>query len=442
MTTSRYFLILLILLASTLFAQTRKKNIDKKFIVGDIKIFGNETTEDYIILDELPFSVGDTITYKDLDYAKERVYSLKLFSFIDFVTDNKNPKRIIILVKESWYIFPIPFIVFRKNSMKYSNYGINFLWKNFRGRNETINAVLSLGFDPIFKASYFNPNFIKRNLRFGFGGGIVSVLNKSLFFENEIAKEEFSSRSFFVTSSIGSRLSLNETLDLNIAYRYYYLNKSYANQYFGSRKNNEYSISLSLAYKYDSRNLSFNPTNGSYFSTSLGYNYYPQVVTENKFSGLALLSAEYRTFRTIAKTLILRGKIKANLTPYKNYLPYYDKFYFGYTNYIRGHSNDKTEGNNYFLASAEIALPIFSNKRISFDLPVMPAALTSFRFETQLVFFFDAGKTFDTFEKWKIPYGFGAGVYLFFMPFDVVRFEFAFNENLNWEFLIGTGFPF
>ncbi len=435
---------ILFFLVFTIQAQTFSAQTDTtKFVVGKIKIFGNEITKDYVILDELPFAVGDTISKKDLRYAKERVYSLKLFNFVDFVTDNKNPRRIIILVKEAWYIFPLPFVVFRKNSIKYSNYGINLLWKNFRGRNETINATLSFGFDPNFYASYFNPNFIERNVRLSFGGGLISLSNKSQTFEQNVSKEKFSTRSYFTMLGLGYRFTLKNTFDAFFTYRNFSLDKSYANEYFGTNDEEEKSIALSLNFNRDTRDLKLNAKSGYLLSVVCGYNHFFDIKKKTAdFPGYANLFAELRNYFTLNKHLILRTKLKGRILPVKSYVPYYDKSYFGYTKFVRGHAFDKSEGDNYFFASAELVIPLIENLRYTYDAPILPTALTSARIGAQIVVFFDAGKTFDETPGGRIPFGYGAGFHLLLMPYDVLKFDFAWNEKGKWEFLFGTGFYF
>ncbi len=425
------------------FAQTFPQVDSSKFVVGQIKIFGNEKTKDFVILDELPFSSGDTITVKDLEYAKERIYSLKLFNFVDLVTDKKNPRRIIIIVKEAWYIFPIPFLDFRKNSIKYSNYGIALLWKNFRGRNETITAALSLGFDPNFYLSYFNPNFIARKLRFSIAGGLVSVSNKSVYFRNNFSQEDFSSHSHFFTLGLGKRLALDKTLDLFFSFRRFSLDKPYAPDYFMTGTDYENSFSINLNGKIDTRNLKLNASEGYYLSVNLGYNYYFKNLSRNgKSASSPVFSFDFRNYVSTGNFGIFRARIKGSYLPNGENVSYYDRAFLGYTTYVRGHAFDKCEGYHYFLANAEYAISLIKNLRFSVDTSVLPTSLTSTRFGAELVFFFDAGKTFEDNFNVKIPYGYGVGLNLLFLPYSAVRFEFAWDEQGKWEFLFGTGFNF
>ena len=131
---------------------------DEKYKVDSIKIVGNDITEDFIILRELTFKEGDIVTSSQLNYNRERVFSLRLFSKVNIYPVLRGSHTFIFIdVTETWYIYPIPFL---RRSDKASNsysYGINFTFKNFRGRNEDIKAIVSLGYDPHFLLLYDNP---------------------------------------------------------------------------------------------------------------------------------------------------------------------------------------------------------------------------------------------------------------------------------------------
>src|SRR5580698_7627565 len=83
-------------------------------IVGKISINGNKVTRNYIILRELSFHTGDTLTLEDLvkafRAAHDRLVNTHLFNevviylqhFSDYTAD------VAIDVRERWYIFPLP----------------------------------------------------------------------------------------------------------------------------------------------------------------------------------------------------------------------------------------------------------------------------------------------------------------------------------------------
>ena len=123
-------------------------------IIDSILVSGNETTEDFVILRELTFGVGDTLNPNIASYNRERIYSLRIFNDVrmrPFLLNEKNILRI--EVEESWYIYPIPFIILKDRDWKKLSYGVSVSLLNFRGRNETLKGVAALGYDPSFSFS-------------------------------------------------------------------------------------------------------------------------------------------------------------------------------------------------------------------------------------------------------------------------------------------------
>ena len=101
-------------------------------VVDSIKIKGNNTTEEFVILRELTFDIGNKVDGETLNYNRERVYSLGIFNIVEFYFLQEQNKNILVIdVQESWYIYPIPFVQLREDGLKDASYGMNFIYKNF-----------------------------------------------------------------------------------------------------------------------------------------------------------------------------------------------------------------------------------------------------------------------------------------------------------------------
>ena len=75
-------------------------------------------------------------------------------------------------------------------------------------------------------------------------------------------------------------------------------------------------------------------------------------------------------------------------------VPFYDYSYLGYSERIRGHFFDESEGNNLYLASLEFNYPLVKDFNISFDfIPIIPQQLLSYRVALYLQMFGDTGAT-------------------------------------------------
>jgi outer membrane protein assembly factor BamA len=126
--------------------------------IDSIEIRGNYTTEDFVILREMTFQVGDEVNGSMIEFNRERIYSLGLFNFVKiFAKSQKSKITAVIDVEETWYIYPVPFLNIRDKDLDRASYGLSLLYRNFRGRNETIQAVASFGYDQFYLLSYYNP---------------------------------------------------------------------------------------------------------------------------------------------------------------------------------------------------------------------------------------------------------------------------------------------
>jgi outer membrane protein assembly factor BamA len=156
------------------------------YTIGRIFIKGNKKTRPYIILRELSFTTGDTLSLARLvdafRDAHDRLINTHLFN--DVVIYLKSLKGyttdIEIDVKERWYIFPVPYLrPIDRNFAAWSerhydlnriNYGAKFTHYNFTGRNDNLTAWLITGYARQFEL-YYNQPYADRSLRHGFGFG-------------------------------------------------------------------------------------------------------------------------------------------------------------------------------------------------------------------------------------------------------------------------------
>jgi len=180
----KYFLAALLLLFSfCLVAQS-----PHPLIVGAITVKGNKKTKTYIVLRELSFHSGDTITLAGLVQgfrtAHDRLVNTHLFndvviylqSFRGYVADVE------IEVKERWYIFPLPYFkpvdrnftawAQKHYSLSRINYGAKFTYYNFTGRNDNLTAWLITGYTRQFEL-YYNQPYADNALKHGFGFGFT-----------------------------------------------------------------------------------------------------------------------------------------------------------------------------------------------------------------------------------------------------------------------------
>ncbi len=410
-------------------------NTSSKIRIDTIQIVGNKTTEDFIILRELTFKTGDSVTQKELDYNRERVYSLGLFNKVNFyLFENK----LTIMVEESWYIYPIPFFFWRENSLAKSTYGISLLYKNFRGRNETINALAAFGYDPNYALSYYNPVISEKyNLSFSFGLFYNNFINKSRQAEIYYG-EQFSYKSYGGFIGMGKRL--NQFNDVFIFVGFSYVEAPGLIKGFNATEGRiDRSPHLTLQYLFDNRDLKQFSKEGLYTKIEFTHKgFYVDNIDYN------IVSVDFREYRNLLNTFTVRWRLASRLTFGKK-IPLYDYSFLGTGEFIRGYITKDREGNNMLLGSLEIAYPLLDEWHLKFNLPLIPERLTSTRIGINLNLFVDSGTTINNRERLsfnKFDTGFGIGITILFLPFNAVRLEYALNDLLSGEFILGTGFAF
>jgi len=198
--------------------------------------------------------------------------------------------------------------------------------------------------------------------------------------------------------------------------------------------------SFGIGYSYDTRDLIQFPKEGIFGSAFL----------ELKGLGINDISyqvfgLDYREYRNVFNDLTAKWRFAARFTSGKT-IPYYDYSLIGYAEKIRGNYSKRLEGNNYYVGSLELYYPLIKDFNISFDfVPIVPKELLSYRIALYLELFGDAGATkflgdplsFNDFRS-----GYGVGLNLLILPYNILRFELAFDEYMKSEFILGLGISF
>ncbi len=409
------------------------------YTVDTIIISGNNLTDDDIILRELTFKIGDLVNYKTLIYNSERIYSLGLFTSVKVFSEKVNRlDAIIILVEESWYIWPIPLLEINDKKDNKLSYGFDLLIRNFRGRNEEIRGRMLLGFDPRFSVSYYNPWLIhKENISLLLEASYQKMKNKSIF-ARDIYGGDFEQSFSAANIVVGKRLDLFQTIRLRTAY-YYIESPIYIPGISVSNERIDRVLAVGSSYTYDTRDLAQFPKEGIFLNADLLF----KGLTINGIN-YRIFSLDYRQYEKIYEELITKWRTSIRLSGGKS-IPYYDYSYLGYGQRVRGHTYREREGHHLLISGIELAYPLVKDWQISFDLPIIPKELLSYRVALYLQLFGDTGATFYRKNKFsfnQFDTGFGLGFTLLVLPYNLIRVEYAFNEKFIGELILDVGISF
>jgi len=441
--TPKYYIYIILFITSTLYSQQVDSLIlnESTFVTIDsIKIIGNEKTEDFVILRELDFTVGDSVNSNNIIFSKERIFSLGLFTYVDiYILEEDNFNKAYIEVKESWYIFPIPFIIIREKNFERVSYGISFKYKNFRGRNETLAATISLGYDPFFLLSYSNPVLIESaEIGFDLSGVYQTPINKSPAAAN-IYGSQFDFKVIYASIIFSKRLSINNHIFALFGYSYTEAPSINYSGIMASSSNIDRSFFGGFGYTYDSRDLKQFANNGTFIQADYVY----KGIGDKEIS-YNIFNMRYREYRNINKYLFAKWRVDYRHT-FGKFIPPYDHSFLGYDLYVRGDRNVIREGNNLLIGSLEFVSPVIKDWNYSIDLPIIPTSLSTARIQINIGIFGDAGLTYYNGDKISFNdfnSGYGVGIYILFLPYSSFSFQFAINEHGKGEYLFESGISF
>jgi outer membrane protein assembly factor BamA len=439
---TRGFLIFLFFLSFPVYAQEPDSAFlfNNSQVIDSIKIIGNDVTEEFIILRELTFETGDTVSQALLEFNRDRIYSLGLFTKVDLIPTQMSDKNVLfIIVEESWYIYPIPILEVKDRDWDKLSYGVIIVLKNFRGRNETLSGTIALGYDPSFSLSYYKPSIVWKsdiylNARISYGT-IINKSSRAKFLYGRDFEQTFSGGSI----GIGNRFGAYHRLGINIGYNYIE-SPAYIKGISASDQRIDRFVFFNLGYSYDSRDLIFFPREGLYTGASVVFN------------GLGMNGIDYqvynfdfREYRKLIGELSGKWRIAARFTSGK-LVPYYDFSFIGYQERIRGHFSYEREGHHSYVGSVELNYPIIKEMDMSLDfIPLIPKELLRYRIALYSQLFSDTGATQLRGEPLSITdfdSGYGIGITLLILPYNVFRLEYALDDNQNAEFIFDLSVSF
>lgn len=427
------FLILL-LSFSTVFGQTDNAPADidstnskNKILV--IIVQGNEKTKEKIITREMKLKPGDKFDPVLAQQDQLRIQNLGIFNRVEIVNiPTNNGVILVVTVSEMWYIFPYPIIFRNDRDWGRISVGAGLLYTNFRGRREVIDFSFWLGFNPAVRLSYSNP-WILGKLKFYTSFSIFArkIRNKSFtVLDSDVDEEQIG-----FNWRIGKRFGHFTYFDVNLGYKQLTMSPDSVNVTL-SPSGKDKLPTYGFSFRYDSRDLWEYAHKGNYlnvWATKTGL--FSEVIDYVRFG------ADLRKYIPIGPTT-LAFRAAANMSHGK--IPIYSQVHFGFLTRIRGHFRERIAGENLLLGSAEFRFPI---RKITYHnwgpFQSMGRYGTNFRFGISGGLFVDTGALWfqnQALSKDHFISGWGAALHIFLPYNNLIRLEYAFNEDWDGQFII------
>lgn len=438
--------LLLLLIAAYINAQ--------ELIVSKIIITGNNKTKTKIIFRELEFKLGDTLSQEIYLLKKkkssENLMNISLFNFVT-ISDtivNGNNLNINVDVVERWYIWPIPvFDIADRNfntwwktkDFERVNYGIDVMIYNFRGRNETVDFLFSLGYDEKYgigyKIPYINKKqtlglFFKTEYSQNHEVAVKTVNDKVQFYKDN---NSYPKLKVSFSSGILLRPDIHHSHTFELSYDKFKFHDTLLAinpDYTTSNLTNNNFLSFYYQYKSDYRDYKPYPLRGYYFDfeiTKEGLG-----VLKNEEADYLIFKATYRKFWKLDNHYYAAIGATSFVS---DELPYFIQNGLGYgRDYLRGYEYYVINGQKYFLLKTNLKYAIVPQRIMKVDV------VKSVKFNTIPYAFFvnlysDIGyvenskKMFNNILINRFLYSGGLGVDFVTYYDKVMRLDFSVNHK-------------
>lgn len=428
--------------------------------VNRVIILGNKITRDRIILRELSFKPGDTVSTFRLDDQlvrdRAKIYNLRLFNtvvvrWLEFDTAS-GLIDILVEVKERWYTFPSP--IFELSDRNFSewwqnydhdfkrvNYGVRLYQTNFRGRNEKLRLTTQFGYSRKFLLTYSIPNIgktQKHGLLFDISYG--EPKNVAYFTEDHKLKylegRSTLRKSMATSITYNYRRSFYEVHSFQIGYQNSRVVDTIPQlnpNYFKDAKATQQTTTVAYSFNSEHRDVVAYPMKGYNFNfyvakTGLGLGFDVNLFEANATFAKHVDLGKGFNFANFSSVYVSTPTTQ----PYSVYnaLGYRRQFIRGYEIYV-------IEGPQFFLNKTTFKKKIFSRAWTLKDMPLeqfsyLPVAL-------YLKAYFDWGyvNNYTRYDELGINTrlsnrflgGAGAGIDLVTLYDNVFRFEYTFTRE-------------
>ncbi len=458
-------ILFLILISITGFAQSIDPFIsDSAFadtssiVIGNITLIGNKITKEKIILRELAFQPGDTLSFTDFEAkrirSEENLYNTSLFNVarLTYLQTPDGITSVYIILKERWYIFPLPVfevvdrnfnVWWRTKDFSRIVYGGVLSWNNFRGRNETVALSIRYGYIQQLLFSYSIPYIDKKQhsgLSFGFSysrnhqTSYKTIHDDVVYYKDSL---DYAREAYSGVIEYTYRKGLYNTNFLSVGYINIQVQDTVLRlnpEYFAKGKSSERFFSLRYFYRKDHRDYVYYPLRGYTWNIELVKN---GMSFLNDDVNYFFMTAEAKKFWQLNSRFYAAASLRGKLSDH-NFQPYYNSRALGFgRDFVRGYEYYVADGQHFVLLKSNLKFALLPKKEMHAGfIPFEKFATIPFSFYLNI--FGDAGYVEDTqfsnvaFNTNRLPnkwlYGYGIGIDFVSYYDIVIRLDYSFNK--------------
>ena len=358
-----------------------------KLRVRNVYIVGNRKTKDYIILREMELKPDGYVTISNLIDALEKdrqhIFNTTLFLEVKVepIIVSAFEFDISVIVKERWYIFPLPELQFvdgtlnewlakYKGDLNRLNYGAKFTHYNLTGRKDQLRLHVLSGYTRTLSFNYKAP-YSNAALTNGFSVGGGYYQNREIVYktsyDNEVMfykKRDFVRNLWEIQLGYSIRRGIKITHSFNLNYTHVNIDDSIISQkynraYFNKPTSKAGYIDLFYTLQYSDVNNVLYPLTGYSASLGLGKRGLGFTGGINSFS----LGIEFNKYWALGNKWYASTQFQGNIKlPFEQ--AYINQQALGYNNtYVRGMEYKIIDGVAY-------AISKFNLKRELFDFSI------------------------------------------------------------------------
>ena len=432
--------------------------------VVSIQFEGNNQTKEKVLRAELDLKEGEQLNQEELRKRLEenrlRLYNLQLFHYVRYIAIcDQGGLNLIFSVQERRYIWPSPIISFADRNLnawiehrdlRWFDYGLHLLVKNFRGLNQTVDTTSQHGYNQRYDFLYTKPAVNRRKLGTIFRAtyyrshavDYITLDNKlnTLWQDSDYPIERYSlSQGLLYRPDVQRQTALTFTYNWqNISDSAFALNPDY----FLGRKERQYG-ELSLVHTRNFRNTFSYPLSGSYFQIGLSQRLY----TNKSGDAATTLRIKYTRYIPVQKNWYYSFGVDGRST-FSRRLPYADNLALGYgSTVVRGYQLFVIGGQQLGLVKQSLSRTLMPQQEVVLPFIKSPK-FNRIPVSLYLNAFADAGYTRDKFYAETNDYtnyllaSAGIGLHIVTYYDKVITLEYTLNKAGQTGFFINTGIPF